>query len=140
MSKSSLVSKSFASLTVDSLVSSQSKLQTNLAGTSITLGSAQSGDVTFLNASAGSLVRLPAPLSGLNFQFVVNATGGHVITSPSAVLRGVISNASTSASLLTGSTSISCGSAAGDYINIVSDGTSFFVSGATLTTGGSVIA
>jgi hypothetical protein len=108
------------------------------AGTSITLGNSQSGDLNTLNATSGSSVQLPVPSAGLNFPFLVTATAAtHTITAPASTLFGAINCAIPTAGStinvtnVTGSTTLltTTGSCVGDRFTIVSDGTSYFVSG-----------
>lgn len=112
-----------------------SNLQVNQAGTSLTLGNDQSGDLVSLNSTAGSAITLPAPAAGLNYSFLVSKAGNHAITAPGAKIVGNISvaNYSTAASLATGAakTSLTFGSgvAVGDSFSLVSDGTLYFLRG-----------
>lgn len=116
----------------------QTLLQVSPAGTAITLGNSHSGDLITLTATSGSAIRLPAPSAGLSFPFVVAATSaGHVITAPAGTLFGAVTVAVPTAgstinvSATGGSTTLSTttGSVVGDRIQIVSDGTKYFVSG-----------
>lgn len=113
----------------------QSQLQLTHAGSSITLTPAESGDLIALNATGGSVVSLPTPLSGLMYRFVVTNTGAHTLTAPSACINGAIVNAvfNTGANLATGAakTSIAttAGSAIGDSLTLLGDGTRYFLSG-----------
>ena len=116
---------------------SQTLLNVQPAGSSATLGSAQSGDLCVLNSSSGSAVVLPSPSVGLNFPFLVSQTGGHTITAPVSTLFGAVNVAvPTGGSTLnvtaaTGSTVLltSAGSCVGDRFNLVSDGLNYYVSG-----------
>lgn len=113
----------------------QSQLQLTEAGSSITLSPSESGDIIALNATGGSAVALPTPLSGLMYRFIVTNTGAHTLTAPSACINGAISNAvfNTGANLATGAakTSIAttAGSVIGDTITLVGNGSKYFVSG-----------
>lgn len=114
---------------------SSSKVQVTDADSTITLSSEHSGDIILLNATGGSAVTLPAPSSGLIYQFVIANTGGHVLTAPSACINGAVGHAvfNTGANLATGAakTSISTtsGSVIGDRINLVGSGSKYFLSG-----------
>jgi hypothetical protein len=132
MSKSFLVPQEFQSLAV-----AQSKLNISNAGTSITLGNAQSGDVILLNATGGSSVMLPAPRLGLNYTFIVSATAaGHVVSAPTATIMGALSTADgrvTVGSLVSGAAKTSIlsttGSVVGDQFSLVASDTQYFLRG-----------
>jgi len=113
----------------------RSKTEINTAGSTITLGPEHSGEIIALTATGGSAVTLPAPLPGLSYHFVVQNTGAHTLTAPSACINGAVANGvyHTSANLATGAakTSISttAGSAIGDTIYLNAVGTKYFLSG-----------
>lgn len=111
-------------------------VQVNLAGSSVSLSNAQSGEVITLSATGGSAISLPSPSKGLQYKFIVSATGGHTITAPSACIYGAVCNAvsNTAASILsTGAAktgiATTTGSVVGDSITLVCDGSKYFVSG-----------
>lgn len=121
----------FSSLTV-----SQTTLTINSAGNALTLSKAQSGEIITLNSTSGSAITLGAPQSGISYTFLVNVTGGHTITAPSASIYGsVVCAVDTvgSSMLTTGAAktiiSTTAGSAVGDQIQLLSDGTKYFVRG-----------
>lgn len=112
-----------------------STVQMTDADSAITLSAEHSGDIILLNATGGSAVTLPAPSTGLIYQFIVSNTGGHVITAPSACINGSlsISQFSTSANLATGAAKTvirtTTGSVIGDRINLVGSGELYFLNG-----------
>lgn len=57
------------------------------ASTTAVLTVAQSGSTVLFNAAAGFMVTLPAPVSGLNYNFVV-------ATTPTSASHGIITNSS----------------------------------------------
>jgi hypothetical protein len=97
----------------------------------------QSGDLNVLDSTSGSAVQLPPASPGLNFPFVVSALGPHTITAPSSTLFGCINCAVPTVGSLINITNVTgssvllttSGSAIGDRINFVSDGTKYYVSG-----------
>lgn len=113
----------------------QSQLQLTEAGSAITLTPAESGDIIALNATGGSAITLPTPLSGLMYRFIVTNTGPHVITAPSACINGAIaiSQFSTSANLATGAAKTviktTTGSLIGDQITLIGGDSKYFLSG-----------
>jgi hypothetical protein len=114
------------------------------AGASLTLTPLLTGNIVILNSTSGSTVTLPAPAAGLVFKCIVGATGGHTISAPSACIQGSISVAlySTSGSLSTSTpkttitTGTTNGSKVGDIVNLVSDGTFYYMSGTVSTFSG----
>jgi hypothetical protein len=121
----------FSTLTV-----SQTILTINPAGNALTLSKAQSGEIITLNSTSGSVITLGAPQAGLSYTFLVNVTGGHTITAPSASIYGSVTSTtdtSGNAMLTTGAAksiiSTTAGSAVGDQIQLLSDGTNYFVKG-----------
>jgi hypothetical protein len=132
MSKSFLVPREFKTITV-----SESTLNASNAGTGVTLGNSQSGEIVFLNATGGSVVRLPEPRLGLNYTFIVSATAaGHIVTAPSATIMGALSTADgrvTVGSLVSGAAKTSilstAGSVIGDQFNLVASDSMYFLRG-----------
>jgi hypothetical protein len=114
---------------------SQSQLQFTDAGSSITLGAAESGDIVTLNATSGSAVTLPSPSTGLLYRFIITNTGPHTLTAPTACINGAVVNAvfNTGSNLATGAakTSIAAtaGSVIGDSLTLMGTGTNYFLSG-----------
>jgi hypothetical protein len=113
--------------------------QSTLTLTSVTgaktLLTGDSGDFFSLNATSGCTITLPAPSSGLVFNFLVNNTGAHTLVAPSACIVGSVSNAvaNTGASLATGVAktivSTTSGSAVGDSITLIGNSSKYFLQG-----------
>lgn len=101
-----------------------------------TLTASQSGSLVLLDAAAGYAVTLPSPAAGLSFRFVVKslfATTDWVITSASANMYGTIMEAG-ALQAVAGATTINLELGAdtiGDYIDVYSDGTNWYVAGST---------
>jgi hypothetical protein len=101
-----------------------------------TLTTAQSGSLVALTGTTGYAVTLPAAsaLAGCNYRFVVQdlfGTTDWVITSPAANMYGTVDELST-VQTVAGATTINLELAAdtiGDWIEVVSDGTNWYVSG-----------
>lgn len=129
MSKSYLIPHSFSQLNVGSALS-----QSILAGSTLTVTTAESGDFIILNATGGSAVSVPssARAAGLDLTFIVGVSAAsHTITFPTGTLFGHIDQ-STAGSLVAGSTNTSVSSSAGsvgDMFKVVCDGTKFYISG-----------
>lgn len=106
----------------------------------ITLTADDSGKEFILTAAAGAAITLPSPISGWNAKFRTGsafATTNWTIVSATDVIEGyaavnyatvVAANENTISLVATAET-------IGDYVEIVSDGTSFLVSGVGNTTG-----
>lgn len=100
-----------------------------------TLTAAQSGSIVAFTGIVGYAVTLPSPADGLNYLFVVQdlfATTDWVITSAAANMYGTVMELST-VQAVAGATTINLELAAdtiGDYIELFSDGTNWYVRGA----------
>lgn len=99
-----------------------------------TLTQSDSGKVLYLKATTGKAITLPAPVDGFKVKIVTAqafATTAWTIVSTGANVRGgAIVNSAFVASA--GTTTITLSASAetlGDFIELVSDGTSYFVSG-----------
>lgn len=99
-----------------------------------TLTQSDSGKVLFLKAAAGAAVSLPAPSAGFNVRIVTGqafATTAWTVVSTGANIRGgAIVNSTFVASA--GTTTVTFSASAetiGDFIELSSDGTSYFVTG-----------
>ena len=106
-----------------------------------TLTVEDSGKVFALTAAAGADITLPAVAKGLCYKFYVGssfATTDWTITAASKVIQGsVVCNAA----YVTGVnediiTLVKAKAAAGDYIELVSDGTNWYVSGNVVVVAG----
>ena len=104
---------------------------------------AESGTTYFLNHATGFASTLPAPAAGLRYKFVVTTqptsgndtivtdSGDNVIEGMADVDSTLVLAANEDTINLVASTCI-----VGDWVEVVSDGTSWFVSGASGATGG----
>lgn len=113
-----------------------------------TLTSADSGKTFFLNLAAGFTVTLPAVESGLRFRFIVGtapATGNYVIAAAGGadILKGHITEGDPTAAAASPSDDnadvvnlVQNVAAAGDEVEVISDGTSWFFRGSTRADGG----
>ena len=99
-----------------------------------TLGATDSGKVFVLNAAGGAAIALPAASAGINFKFYVGAlfaSTNWVISAPTAIIRGgalvnsvnVIAAGSTNINLVATADTI------GDTVDLISDGTNYYVRG-----------
>jgi hypothetical protein len=97
----------------------------------------ESGKVFYLNSATGFVSTLPAPAAGQNFRFVVGNTpptsGNHtVVTNASAnIIDGIIvvNGASVPAADEDTISFVASTAVAGDWIEVRSDGTNWYVSG-----------
>lgn len=106
-----------------------------------TVPQSESGMTYILNLAAGFATTLPAVKAGLKYKFIIGIsnTGSHTIVAPSAIIMGVVSssdlNAGTdSSSSGTGITTITLAanvSLKGEWVELVCDGTNWFMSAAT---------
>lgn len=122
------------------LVQGVDSVQTITGATTLTKD--DSGKILFLNAAGGATVTLPAVRAGLRFKFVVAAafaTTNWVIASAegdnidgSAEVAGavVVAGAEDQVNLVATAESL------GDRVELVSDGTQWFVNGIAALTGG----
>lgn len=107
---------------------------TNVSG-ALSLTTSHSGDLISLNSTSGCAITLPAPTAGLTFNFVVNNTGAHALTAPSACINGAVVNAvfNTGANLATGTAktivATTAGSAVGDSFTLSANGSAYFLNG-----------
>lgn len=129
----------FKTISVDSVTSQVH----NITGNS-TLTSSHSGDFIILNSTTATTITLPAPDAGYRFHIAVGNTASHLISAPSACIVGGVCNAiaSTSASLATGAAKTSvrftAGNSIGDSIELVGNGTRYFLTGLVANAGGLV--
>lgn len=112
-----------------------------------TLTAEDSGKTYFLNSATGFATTLPAPAIGLNYKFVVSTqptSGNHtVVTNGSAnIIEGVaVVEGATNPTVEQAANEDSINFVAsitlvGDYAEVISDGTSWFVKAASGATGG----
>ena len=100
-----------------------------------TLTPADSGKVFYLNAAAAGDVTLPAPHLGLNLKFVIGATNPttawNIIGATAAVIQGsaVVDGAAVPAVNMDSVNLVASTAVKGDFVEIRSDGTNYYVSG-----------
>lgn len=114
----------------------QSNFNVTDVSSALTLTAQHSGDIISLNATGGCAVTLPFPTAGLLYQFVVNNTGAHALTAPSACINGGVCNAvsntgGSSLATITAKTVVSTtsGSAVGDSFTLTANGSKYFLKG-----------
>ena len=101
----------------------------------ITLTPADSGKVFYLNAAAAGDVTLPAPHLGLNLKFIIGATepttAWQIIGATAAVIQGsvVVDGAAVPAVNMDQINFVASTALKGDFIEIRSDGTNYYVTG-----------
>lgn len=107
------------------------------------IAATESGKTFFLNSTTGFASTLPAPAAGLRFRFVVttqNTTGNstivtnggdNVIEGGAIVLSTFVPASNEDSINIVASTTL-----VGDWVEVISDGTSWFVSGQSGATGG----
>lgn len=114
---------------------SQSTLDVTNVNGSLVLDNSHSGDFISLNSTSGCTITVPPPSAGLQFNFVVNNTGAHTLTTSSAIINGSIINAvfNTGANLATGTAksviATTTGSAVGDTFSLTANGSKYFLKG-----------
>lgn len=113
-----------------------------------TLTAAESGETFFLAAAAGFTVTLPAPAVGLRYRFVVSTapTGGNYVIATnggSDILKGHVTEGDPTAAAASPSDDnadvvnlVQNVALAGDEVQVISDGTSWFFRGSTRADGG----
>lgn len=113
----------------------QSILDVTSVTNTLTLTPKHSGDIISLDSTSGCAITLPTPTPGCLFQFVVNNTGPHTITAPSACINGSIVNSifNTGSNLATSTPktviSTTTGSAVGDTFTLTANSTKYFLKG-----------
>jgi len=115
------------------------KTQTIAAATILT--AADTGKVFFLNAAAGAAVTLPEPEEGLQFKFIVGAafaTTNWTVVAPDNIIQG---SCEVAGAVVVGSNEntisfVATAEGLGDQVELISDGTNYFVSGVAALSGG----
>jgi len=105
-----------------------------------TLTAADSAKAFVLSASAGKAIQLPTLQSGLRFKFIVGAafaTTDWTIVSSTNVIEGnaLVAGAHVAASNENTISFVASAESIGDYVDLICDGTSWFVSGSGVTSG-----
>lgn len=108
----------------------------------LTLTSADDGAYVFLNAATGFAVTLPAPAAALNFRFTVAAafatTNFTVVSASGAdIIQGgaTVAGADVPAADEDTISFVATAETKGDFVEVWSDGTSWFVNGRGTTSG-----
>lgn len=100
-----------------------------------TLTDADSGKVLILNAAAGKVVTLPSvAVAGFNVKVIVGAafaTTNFTVVAPTAKIQGgaIVNSVLVPAADENTISFVASAETIGDYVNIVSDGTNFYVDG-----------
>lgn len=109
-----------------------------------TILASESGKTFFLGLAGGFASTLPAPAAGLKFKFVVSVapTTAYTVTATAAVIEGAVDVNST---LVLGANETTITFAAntaivGDWVEVESDGTSWFLNGMSGAIGGITLA
>jgi hypothetical protein len=105
-----------------------------------TLNAGDSGKVFILSASAGAEITLPSPMAGVNYKFIVGsafATTDWTIVSATDVTQGSVIVAGTHVAGSNENTVsfVASAESIGDFVEYVSNGTSWFVNGSGVTSG-----
>lgn len=112
-----------------------------------TLTAVDSNKVFFLNAVAGFDVTLPAPVVGMTFHFIVQTaptSNGYDIATNGGddIMKGIVTEADSATGAVdqnADNLNLAANVAvAGDWVDMVSDGTSWFVRGQVAANGGAV--
>jgi len=109
------------------------KIKTITATTTLT--SNDSGKVLILNAAAGKVITLPSvAVAGFNLKVVVGAafaTTNFTVVAPTAKIQGgaIVNSVFVAAADENTISFVATAETVGDYVNIVSDGTNFYVDG-----------
>lgn len=104
------------------------------------IGASESGKTFFLSAATGFVSTLPAPAAGLRYKFIIGATapssGNHTVvtTSSANIIFGVLGVATVDdAGAIAASedtiTFVASTALAGDWVEVISDGTNWYVTG-----------
>ena len=99
-----------------------------------TLTSSDSGSICVLNAATGAAITLPAALSGFNLKVFVGAafaTSDWVLTAPTAIIYGgsIVNSVNVVCSAKANINLVSTAETIGDYIELYSDGSKYYVNG-----------
>lgn len=114
-----------------------------------TLSQYDNGKTILLNSTTAFATTLPSPFMGGRFKFIVTGIPGasaHTIGAGSAIIKGSVSSAdlanASAAASTTGGTTISLTTTAyvGDWVEVVSNGVNWLLSGSVKAQGGLTIA
>lgn len=110
-------------------------VDTKTIAVATTLTDSDSGKVLILNAAAGKVVTLPSvAVDGFNIKVVVGAafaTTNFTVVAPTAKIQGgaIVNSTFVAAADENTISFVATAETVGDYIEIVSDGTNFYVNG-----------
>ena len=110
--------------------------RTNTLAVATTLTNSDSGKVFTLSATTGKVITLPSvAIDGFNAKFVVGsafATTNFTVVAPTQVIQGgaIVNSVFVPAGNENTISFVASAETIGDYIDIVSDGTNYYVSGA----------
>ena len=146
MSQSRFTKHSFGTAVVGSLIAQTSTLNVEtITVNSYIANGDDSGSVFVLGHTSGTTFTLPpvATSEGFNVEvFVGRTAASHVIVAPTTTIVGGLSTPTAGSVIITPKTSISIGSTAlvGDRYRFICDGTRYYLSGLSGTTGSFTIA
>lgn len=114
--------------------------QVEVVTTTNAIAAGESGTTYFLNSATGFASTLPAPAAGLWYKFIVGATpptsGNHTVvtTSNATIIQGNIATVPVDDAGYRGDdedtiTFVASTALEGDYVEVISDGTNWYVSG-----------
>ena len=129
--------------TVPSGTLSGQKACTVATTSATTLVAADSGKVYFVNGASGHALTLPTSnMKGLMYKFVMtNTTADCTIAAGSAIIKGEIAcDAGTGVSVAGSTITMELAGVAGDWVELVSDGTHWYASGYTAAAAGISVA
>jgi len=110
-------------------------VRTNTLAVATTLTASDSAKVFTLSASTGKAITLPSvAVDGFNARFIVGAvfaTTNFTIVAPTSIIQGgaIVNSVFVPASNENTISFVASAETIGDYIDIVSDGTNFYVNG-----------
>jgi len=121
-------------------MAADSSANVEVVTTTNVITAAESGKTFFLNSGTDFVSTLPAPAAGLRFKFVVTTaatTTAHTIvtTAGANVIYGAVATTDGNASLLASAedtislTKTATGGIVGDQVEVICDGTNYYVSG-----------
>jgi len=109
--------------------------RTNTISTATTLTASDSGKTFTLSGSAGVAVTLPAvTVDGFNAKFIIGsafATTNFTLVSPTSIIQGggIVNSVFVPASNENTISFVATAETVGDYVEVVSDGTNYYVNG-----------
>jgi len=112
-----------------------------LEGVSATLGHGDSGRIFLLKSTTANTVTLPSASAGLRYKFIVtDSTAASTIVADSAILKGAVVADDDTDSMAGTTITVTTDTTVGDWLEIVSDGTNWYVSGHTTDATGFTVA